>query len=151
MKMDCIRTTAAGLAVTLALCSPLVAQTATETDNDRLDNAWSDIIEGEGQLLSPTQYAALNNLAFQAAAARVCDGEKLDSEAFGKAVADILVDTETELTDNEHMQRNAAVLISFGTRYGLFVAEANGDNEKDFCAVATKLKAEPGKVPLFLK
>lgn len=151
MRMDPIRSTAATFALLAALASPAMAQPATDADNDRLDNAWADVVEGEGQLLTPTQYAALNNLAFQAAVARVCEGEKLDSDAFGKAVADILVDTEADLSDEEHLQRNAAVLISFGTRYGLFVAEANGDNEADFCSTGKKLKADPGKVPLFLK
>ena len=44
----------------------------------------------------------------------------------------------------------AAVLVAFGARYGLFLAEGNGD-KKDFCDAAAKLKATPGDVPLFFK
>ena len=149
------RVTAFALAFTGALAFPAFAQTgnppAPGADNDRLDSAWEDLLEDEGGLLTSQQYAALNNLAFQAAVGRVCDGQELDADKFGKAITEILLGTDTELSDEEHEQRNTAVLLAFGTRYGLFLGEANGDNKPDFCATGDKLKALKDGPPVFLK
>ncbi len=46
--------------------------------------------------------------------------------------------------------RKTAILVAFGARYGLFIAEAHGDKQ-DFCAAAAKLKAEPDGTPVFLE
>ena len=59
---------------------------APDADNDRADAAWTDFLETEGAILADAQFAALNNLAFQAAAVRVCDGHGLAKETFGKAI-----------------------------------------------------------------
>lgn len=153
---------ALGLALSAAsLCAalaPAAAQTppagatapAPDADNDRLDGAWNDLLEAEGAIASPAQFAALNNLAFQAAAVRVCEGYTLDEEGFGKSLAAILVDHPPELTEEQDRERGTAILVSFGSRYGLFLAEANGD-KKDFCDSVAKLKSTPGDVRLYLK
>lgn len=123
---------------------------APDADNDRADAAWADFLETEGAILADAQFAALNNLAFQAAAVRVCEGHGLAKDAFGKAIGDILGGTDKELTDEQHEERKTAILVAFGARYGLFIAEAHGD-KPDFCAAAAKLKAEPDGVPVFLE
>jgi hypothetical protein len=123
---------------------------APDAENDRADAAWADFLETEGAILADAQFAALNNLAFQAAAVRVCDGHALAQETFGKAIGDVIASGDKELTDEQHEERKTAILVAFGARYGLFIAEAHGDKE-DFCAAAAKLKAEPEGVPVFLE
>ena len=123
---------------------------APDVDNDRADAAWADFFETEGAILADAQFAALNNLAFQAAAVRVCDGHGLDKQAFGKAIGDVIASGDKELSDDQAEERKTAILIAFGARYGLFIAEGNGDKE-DFCAAAAKLKAEPDGTPVFLE
>jgi hypothetical protein len=123
---------------------------AADAENDRADAAWADFLETEGAILADAQFAALNNLAFQAAAVRVCDGHGLAQETFGKAIGDIIGSPAAELTAEEAEARKTAILVAFGARYGLFIAEAHGD-KPDFCAAAAKLKAEPDGVPVFLE
>ena len=148
-----------GALVAFALCAtaaaPAFAQTAAPSgsalpDDDRMDHAWNDLLESEGGLLSGPQYTALNNLAFQAAVVRVCDGFTLETESFGKGFAGVLTSTDKDFDERQEKEYGAAVLVAFGARFGLFLAEGNGD-KKDFCDAAAKLKATPGEVPLFLK
>lgn len=123
---------------------------APDADNDRADAAWADFLETEGAILADAQFAALNNLAFQAAAVRVCDGHALAKEAFGKAIGDVIASGDKELSDEDAEARKTAILVAFGARYGLFIAEAHGD-KVDFCASAAKLKAEPDGTPVYLE
>lgn len=123
---------------------------APDADNDRADAAWADFLETEGAILADAQFAALNNLAFQAAAVRVCDGHGLAKETFGKAIGDVIASGDKELTDEQAEARKTAILVAFGARYGLFIAEAHGD-KADFCDAAAKLKADPAGVPVFLE
>jgi hypothetical protein len=123
---------------------------APDADNDRADAAWTDFLETEGAILADAQFAALNNLAFQAAAVRVCEGHGLAAETFGKAIGDIIGATDKELSDEDAEARKTAILVAFGARYGLFIAEAHGD-KADFCDAAAKLKADPAGVPVFLE
>lgn len=140
------------LALSTAVLAPALAQTpiAPVADDDRLDAAWEDLLEAEGTILNQQQFAALNNLAFQAAVVRVCDGNALNNDAFGKGIAELITGTDKDLTDEQHEQRKTAILVAFGARYGLFLAEGNSA-KPTFCDAATKLKASPGGVPVFLK
>ena len=147
-------------ALTATALAPAFAQTAAPSgsapsgsalpDDDRMDHAWNDLLESEGGLLSGPQYTALNNLAFQAAVVRVCDGFTLETESFGKGFAGVLTSTDKDFDERQEKEYGAAVLVAFGARFGLFLAEGNGD-KKDFCDAAAKLKVTPGDVPLFLK
>jgi len=123
---------------------------APDADDDRADAAWADFLETEGAILADAQFAALNNLAFQAAAVRVCDGHGLAKETFGKAIGDVIASGDKELSEEDAEARKTAILVAFGARYGLFIAEAHGD-KPDFCTAAAKLKAEPDGVPVFLE
>ncbi|MFG1360729.1 hypothetical protein [Xanthobacter pseudotagetidis] len=144
------------LALSAAACAPALAQPAAPhsgaalPDDDRMDNAWNDLLESENGLLPGPQYTALNNLAFQAAIVRVCDGYTLDTESFGKGITGVLTSPDKDFNEKQEKEFGAAVLVAFGARYGLFLAEGNGD-KKDFCDAAAKLKATPGDVPLFFK
>jgi hypothetical protein len=155
---------AAAALATLFAAAPAFAQTANvapeppagatapapDADNDRADAAWADFLETEGAILADAQFAALNNLAFQAAAVRVCDGHSLAKETFGKAIGDVIASGDKELSDEDAEARKTAILVAFGARYGLFIAEAHGD-KADFCTAAAKLKAEPDGTPVFLE
>jgi hypothetical protein len=130
----------------LAACVALLSSPcAAEDDDNRLDDAWEDAIGDQEPILTPKQFAVLNNLAFQAAASKVCDGFKLSGDKFAKEFADVTSTPNEGISDEEAAAWNAAVLIRFGTTYGLLLAEGNAD-EGEFCKSAKELKAD-SKVP----
>lgn len=131
----------------LLLCLALGAGLATaayavEDGNDRkLGDAWEDAIGDQEPILTEKQFAMLNNLAFQAAASKVCDGFALDHDKFTAGIAEAASPPPPDLSEEEADHWEAAVLIRFGTSYGLLLAEGN-DDEEDFCASAADLKAD---------
>jgi hypothetical protein len=70
---------------------------------------------------------------------KVCDGYKLDGDKFAKAIADATSPAPEGMSDDEAEAWKTAVLIRFGTTYGLLLAEGN-DEDDDFCAGAKELK-----------
>lgn len=129
--------------VSMALASILVTTTAFSADEKthRLDDAWKSALLGEEPILAPQQFAKLNNLAFQAAAVRVCDGFELDQAKFTAALEDATAAAKDDLTPEALDTRQAFILIEFGMRYGLFIAEGEAQ-DKSFCTNATELKAK---------
>jgi hypothetical protein len=126
----------------LAACVTLLSSPcAAEEDDNRLDDAWEDAIGDQEPVLTPKQFAELNNLAFQAAVTKVCDGFKLNGDKFSKAFADVTSTPNEDMSDEEAAAWGTAVLIRFGMSYGLLLAEGN-DEEDDFCANAKELKAD---------
>jgi hypothetical protein len=115
--------------------------TAADDDNDRLDDAWEDALGDNEPIHTDKQFALLNNLAFQAAAAEVCDGFKLDGDKFSAAIADATTPPPPDMTEEEAKHWEHAVLIRFGTSYGLLLAEGN-DEDDEFCDSANQLKAD---------
>src|SRR5690606_38996850 len=63
------------LAVVAATAVPAFAE---EPADDRMVGAWEDAIGDQEPILTDKQFAALNNLAFQAAVTKVCDGYQID-------------------------------------------------------------------------
>lgn len=142
---------AAALALLLAGAAPGLAQSAPPAgDNNRFDEAWDDLVETEGTLLPAPQFAELTNLAYQTAAARICDTFSLDKDAIGKALDKLVAVPAGTLTPQQADERTAAILVAFGARYGLFLAEGHTDKAA-FCSDATKLKGSTEKMPVFLK
>lgn len=142
--MNFRKLTSAALAIS-AFCMLSSYASAQETvnatsDNKRIDAAWEDLLETEGNLLSNAQFVTLTNLAYQAASARVCDNHALDKDKIGKELDKILTAGNPQLTSDQNDERIAAILISFGARYGLFIAEGRADKE-DFCANGDKFEA----------
>ncbi len=125
------------LAAPLALAPPTGA---AEKDDDRLDEAWKDALAGTEGVLTEKQFAMLNNLAYQSAATRVCDGLDLNPEKFAKEL-DAASATGAELTDEENTTRQTVILIELGVRTGLFLAEGNA-NKEAFCKNAADLKGK---------
>jgi hypothetical protein len=73
-------------AVTLGLAG--VASADDTSDDLRMDDAWTDLTVDQEPILTDLQFAKLNNLAFQAAVTKICDGYELDQTKFADGVAD---------------------------------------------------------------
>jgi len=122
----------------IAATAPALAE---NDDNNRLDEAWEDAVGDQEPVLTDKQFALLNNLAFQAAVTKVCDGYELDTAKFAAGIAEATSPAPEGLSDEDEETWKTAVLLRFGTTYGLFLAEGN-DEEADFCASARELKAD---------
>jgi hypothetical protein len=112
-------------------------------DDDRLDDAWADLSVDQEPILTGPQFAKLNNVAFQAAVTKVCDGYELDQAKFAEAVADATTPApEATATDAKLMMEwETAVYFRLGASYGLLLAEGNA-NADSFCESAAELKAD---------
>jgi hypothetical protein len=117
------------------------ADVAAEEPDDRLSEAWKDAVGDQEPILTEKQFALLNNLAFQAAASKVCDGFNLNQDKFTTAMNEAVTPAPEGLSEAEADHWEAAVLMRFGTSYGLLLAEGN-DEPKDFCESAKELKAD---------
>ena len=136
---------APALAAMLLVSGAAVAQ----TDDLRMDDAWEDAVGDQENVLTEAQFATFNNLAFQAAAAKVCDNYALDDAKFAQAISEAAVPQATGLTPEQTDEWKTAVLIRFGTTYGLFLAEGNAGKEA-FCASAEELRKD-AEVPNYWK
>jgi hypothetical protein len=110
-------------------------------DDDRLDNAWADVAVDQEPILTEAQFAKLNNLAFQAAVTKICDGYDLDQQKFAEGLSDATYPAPDGLSRDEMKQWETAVYFRLGTTYGLFLAEGNAKPD-DFCKSAAELKAD---------
>ena len=132
------------LAVALAvgLSAPAMAEEALP-DDLRLDDAWADLTVDQEPILTEFQFAKLNNVAFQAAVTKICDGYELDQTKFAEAVAEATSPApEKTATDADLMKQwETAVYFRLGASYGLFLAEGNSHVD-EFCASAAELKAD---------
>lgn len=105
----------------------------------RQHSAWDALLSEEGHFLTSSQFASLNNLAFQAAVARICDDRELDQNAFAKKL-DLLADVENNnMAPAQNEQRKAAIMVAFGARFGIFLTEGSQD-KNEFCKSADELK-----------
>jgi hypothetical protein len=129
---------AAAAVVTLGLAG------AASADDLRMDDAWSDLVLDQEPILTDLQFAKLNNLAFQAAVTKICDGYELDQTKFADGVADATYPApESTATDADLMKQwETAVYFRLGASYGLLLAEGNAHTDK-FCVSAAELKADP--------
>ena len=135
----------AGVALAAAVSISGVAL-AQQQDDSRLDEAWKDALEHEEGILTPEQLAMLNNLAYQAAVTRVCDGFTLDQAKFSEGVVEAIAPSAEGLSEDEQREHTSAALVLLGTRFGLMLAEGNAE-QADFCANAKEFKESPEDVP----
>ncbi len=133
---------AAAAALTLGLTAAS-AQDAT-VDDLRMDDAWADLTVDQEPILTDLQFAKLNNLAFQAAVTKICDGYELDQTKFTEGVADASYPAPEATTTSPDLMKQweTAVYFRLGASYGLLLAEGNAHTDL-FCASAAELKAEP--------
>jgi hypothetical protein len=131
------------LILCLAACLVIIAVPvmAEDDDDERLDDAWQDAIGDQEPVLTDKQFAQLNNLAFQAAVTKVCDGYTLDPDKFATGIAEATSPAPEGMSDDDADTWKTAVLIRFGTTYGLLLAEGN-DETDEFCESAKELKAD---------
>lgn len=134
---------AAVAAVSIGLAGAVAAQDATD-DDLRMDEAWADLVVDQEPILTDLQFAKLNNLAFQAAVTKICDGYDLDQTKFSEGVAEATNPApEATTTDPDLMKQwETAVYFRLGATYGLLLAEGNSHVD-EFCASAAELKADP--------
>ncbi len=78
---------AAAVVLITGVTASVLAEDQADDDN-RLDEAWKDAIGDQENILTEKQFAMLNNLAFQAAVTKVCEGFDLDQSKFAKAITD---------------------------------------------------------------
>ncbi|MGH6864668.1 MAG: hypothetical protein ACREDO_00435 [Methyloceanibacter sp.] len=114
---------------------------AEDEIDKEMDEAWKDAIGDQEPVLTQKQFALLNNLAFQAAATKVCDGYTLDGKKFDAGMTEATSPPPPDMSPEETKHWETAVLIRFGTTYGLLLAEGN-DEPDDFCASAAELKGD---------
>jgi hypothetical protein len=119
----------------------LIPAVAADETPQRLGDAWKSALLGAEPVLTPQQFAKLNNLAYQSAAVRVCEGFEINAEKFNAAIADATAPAKDDLSDEEFQVHQSFVLIEFGMRYGLFLAEGKAQ-DKSFCANAAELKTK---------
>lgn len=132
---------AAAAATALSFTGPVFAQDAAE-DDLRMDEAWADLVVDQEPILTDLQFAKLNNLAFQAAVTKICDGYDLDQTKFSEGVSDATYPSPaTASTPDDMKQWETAVYFRLGASYGLLLAEGNAHPD-EFCASAAELKAD---------
>ena len=117
----------------------VLAESQADDDN-RLDEAWKDAIGDQENILTDKQFAMLNNLAFQAAVTKVCEGFDLDQSKFAKAITDATTPLPNP-SEEDIKVWETAVIMRLGATYGVLLAEGNTRPEK-FCASAKDLKAD---------
>ena len=85
----------------------------------------------------------LNNLAFQAAVTKVCEGFELDQAKFANAITDATTPLPNpDMSEEDKKIWETAVIMRLGATYGVLLAEGNTRPEQ-FCASAKELKADP--------
>ena len=62
-------------------------------------------------MLTDQQFAKLNNLAFQAAVTKICDGYNLDDKKFADGMAEATKPADASLSADDQKQWGTAVLI----------------------------------------
>lgn len=137
------------LCLSLALLATAPALAATD-NGAPLRGAWEDLNKAEGDILNTQQFAGLNNLAFQAAVVRACEGHTLNHARFGIEMDHLLADAEKTLPAPLYEQKKTAVLVAFGARFGLFLAEAN-QNKDTFCKAGAMLKEAGNEAPIVIQ
>ena len=133
---------AGAFAFNLSLDDTAFAQDVVAGDDLRMDGAWGDLVVDQEPILTNSQFAKLNNLAYQAAVTKVCDGYQLDQVKFAEGVSDATNPAPVTITTPEEMmQWQTAVYFRLGASYGLFLAEGNA-HVNSFCKAADEFKSD---------
>ena len=121
----------------------ILAGAATEAmaDDFRIDDAWKAALQENEGVLNEKQLAAVNGIAYSAAAALLCDGLDIDPEKVAKATTDVLAGGPEGLTEEEEFDRYTTILLIMGTAKGILLSEG-ALQKADFCANARAEKAD---------
>jgi hypothetical protein len=116
---------------------------SAKAEDQQLSEVWKDAIGDQEPILNDEQFAMLNNVAFQAAVTKVCDGFELDHTKFAQAVSNATSPPpSSDMSADDMKTWETAVVMRIGTMYGVFLAEGNAKPD-DFCASAKELKGDP--------
>ncbi|KAB2859806.1 MAG: hypothetical protein F9K43_23780 [Bauldia sp.] len=140
-KRSSIRKTALSLIAATALAGLSGGAIAAAADDDRLDAAWEDLTADQEGILTASQFAKLNNPAFQAAATKICEGYELDQVKFAQGLNEATATGPEDMSEIDAKRWEAAVLFRLGASYGIFLAEGNAKSD-DFCKSAAEFKAD---------
>jgi hypothetical protein len=125
----------------IAICLFGFSAQAAEDGSHRLNGAWTGFLAGAEPVLTPQQAAKVNNLAYQAAVTRICDGFDIDEARFMTALEDATSKSGDKLSDDALVARHNFLLVDLGMRVGVFVAEGAA-NQSSFCSNAREIKAQ---------
>lgn len=153
MQSAFLRSGLAGLALAAALAvavaPALHAQSeGPATPNQRHASSWLEAYEILGGILTPEQQMELNQIAYQAAAANVCEFLILDDERFIMAFESLARQASAEMSAEEVDYFHDHLLVSFGVFVGLQLADHNNDTGA-FCTEATTYAEDPEEPHLF--
>lgn len=109
----------------LLMMSPAAAEEAPAgaDDNVRLDSAWDHADQMVGPALSPEQRSLMIQLAYDAAAANVCDGLFLNRDRVQQGFAGLVHTDAGTMTEAEKDYYERHLLINYGVQVGLMLAE----------------------------
>ncbi len=127
-------------AVTGVLLAGAIAAPALADDN-RIDDAWKAALMENDGLLNEKQQAAINGIAYAAAAALLCDGIDIDPDKVAKETTEVLSGGPKDLSEEDEFQRYTAIMLMLGTAKGILLAEG-ALHKAEFCANAMEEKAD---------
>lgn len=109
-------------------------------DDYRIDAAWKAALENTDGVLTDPQHAAINMIAYNSAAALLCEGIDIDAPRVAKVMDDIIAGGPPDLTPDQQLERYTDILLMLGTAKGIILAEG-ALHEKEFCEGANAAKA----------
>jgi hypothetical protein len=109
-------------------------------DDFRIDAAWKAALENTDGVLTDTQHATINLIAYNSAAALLCNGIDIDAPRVAKVMDEIIAAGPPELTPDQQLERYTDILLMLGTAKGIILSEG-ALHEKEFCESATAAKA----------
>lgn len=125
-------------ALTIAM---LAMSSSARADDFRIDDAWKATLQDSDGVLTETQQGLVNVIAYNSAAALLCEGIDIDGDKVAQATTSILADGPKDLDDEEELSRYTHIVMVMGTAKGIMLAEG-ALHKDDFCATAAKEKAD---------
>lgn len=135
------RVSAAALAAAMLFAAGLPA--VAEGGSAHLEAAWAAAVGEIEGVIDAGELSTINQVAYQAAVARLCDGFDLDVEEIAAVTNTMLGGGPADLDATAQVARHTEILIALGTVHGLFLAEGSRHHDR-FCAEATEARDAPG-------
>ena len=119
--------------VALVATPALAEDTAPEADNMRVDAAWEYSERILGTVLTPEQRSLMLQLAYDTAAANVCDGLFLNRDLVEQGFAGLTHTDAGTMSEEELTYYQRHLLVNYGVQIGIMLAEFSAD-EAAACA-----------------
>lgn len=137
------KSAAAGTAA--LVMATLMTSNVALSEDFRIDDAWKATLQESDGVLTEKQQGLVNFIAYNSAAALLCDGIDIDGDKVAQATTSILADGPKDLDDEEELSRYTHIVMVMGTAKGIMLAEG-ALHKDDFCAAAAKEKADTESV-----